>query len=88
MHHDICYSNVRAECANSPNQRECMRRGLNRCDYDLSDCLGECGLSPNVISEVHRILALPVFYTIQPGARNAIDYNRDHGTNWFWQQRF
>ncbi len=88
MNHDICYGNTRLRCQNSRNPGQCLREGSNRCDRDLGDCLGECGLQPDAIAEIHRLIAIPTFNYLQPGVRDALDYNSEHGTSFFWQHRF
>ncbi len=78
MRHDICYGKRRNRCKTSSNSDECLRSGLNSCDKNLGECLGRCGVQSGPIKEIHRLGAMPVFNTIQPGVRNAIDHNKKY----------
>ncbi len=83
MYHDICYGECRMKCSGEPCPIECERKGLNKCDHDLKDCLIGIGFSGNVLDEARRIAAIPVF-ELQPANRNAIAENKkDGGYRWF-----
>jgi RHS repeat-associated protein len=69
MHHDICYGNSRTKCADEPCPRDCEKKAFNKCDDELTGCLVNCGIMPNVADEIRRDLAIPTF-VIQPAYRN------------------
>jgi RHS repeat-associated protein len=66
--HDICYGTSREKCADDPCPGQCEKEELNKCDSELSSCLVGCGMMPDAIDEVHRLIAIPTFH-LQPAYR-------------------
>lgn len=80
---------LRINCKKDPKgcYNKCESSGTNKCDNDLTRCLIGIGLSGNPLKEARRIIGVPVFI-IQPGVRNAIESNKEHGTSKLLEFRF